>query len=49
MAVVSLAVVISKTLFVCKLCGGMCGYKIGGGVSGGCGGSSLTQHHHHPQ
>ena len=51
LADLSLAVVIRKIFFICKLCDGMCVVGIGGGVNDGCGGSSLVnhqqQHHHH--
>ena len=43
LADVSVAVVIRKIFFICKLCGGMCVVGIGGGVNDGCVGSFLVK------
>ena len=45
LAVVSVAVVMRKIFFICKLCGGMCVVGIGGGGNDGYCGSLLTHHH----
>ena len=46
MAVVRLAVMLRKNLFICILGGGYCGVGSGGGVNSGCC-SPLVHHHNH--
>ena len=46
-AVVMMALVVRKSLFVCMLGCGICGVGSGDGVNSGCGGSFLANNHHH--